>query len=397
MKDKPPHIVCVPDSFKGSLSSAGVGQAMAQGVRQVFGEHVALSVVAFADGGEGTLDVLVPAWDGEIRTFDTVDAIGRPVKARVGFCDGAKLAVIEAAEANGLPQVSDVELQAMKASSYGVGMLARHALDAGVEEILLCVGGSASTDAGMGLLSALGAKFLDERADPVTPDGQGLAEVVDIDLSDLHPRATTVRWKIATDVNNPLIGPNGAAQVFAPQKGATPAQVRLLDAGLEHLATVITKYLGSTALAEEQPKHSETHELVQTPGFGAAGGIPVTLSTLLGAQLTSGADLVAQAVNLPEILNQADIIFTGEGTLDEQSLGGKVLSIVQEYAPTDAAVIAIAGATELTAAQCFAGGITAAFSIAPGVCDLDSLMQNASQLISETVAHACSVLSWEMR
>lgn len=380
-------IVCVPDSFKGSVTAAEAAAAMARGARQIFSD-AEVTELPFADGGEGTLDALLALWSQQARSVETVDAIGRPRTARWGLSPDGRTAVIEAAEGNGLPAVSDVPLQPRRADTYGVGLILAEALASGAQEILLCLGGSASTDGGTGILTALGAEFLDHDGAPVPPGGEGLSRIASVNTENLHPHARSVRWRLAVDVDNPLTGPRGAAAVFGPQKGADDHDVAALDAGLAHLARVLAEQTGA------DPQHYREAE-----GFGAAGGIPVTVMSLLGpeaggqAEILPGSRMVAEAVGLQQALNGADVVITGEGRLDTQSLGGKVVHAVQSYAPESAAVVVIAGAVQLSPAQCREAGLTAALSIAPGAANLLQLQEQAAQLIEDTTAHACALLS----
>lgn len=375
-----PRIVCAPDSFKGSASAPAAAAALARGSRTAY-PHAAVTELPFADGGEGTLDALLAVWGTPRRTVDTVDALGRAASAAFGISPDGTTAVIEAAQANGLPQVSDVPLQPERADTFGVGLIARAVLDLGVEEILLCIGGSASTDGGVGIAAALGARFVDASGASVAPGGGGLAAVAAVDTTDLDPRARTVRWRIAVDVDNPLTGPRGAAAVFGPQKGADAESVTVLDTGLGHLAEVLAA------------SPTEAEALAATPGFGAAGGIPLVLTTLLGAEVVPGSTMVAETVGLAAALAEADIVLTGEGSFDSQSLGGKVVAAVRHHAPASARVIVIAGRVGLSPAQCREAGITAALSIAPGPADLTTLSERAEALIEDTAAHACALVA----
>ncbi|UVI36930.1 glycerate kinase [Brevibacterium spongiae] len=375
-----PRIVCAPDSFKGSASAPGAAAALARGARTAF-PAADVAELPFADGGEGTLDALLAVWGTPPRTVDTVDALGRAASAAFGVSPDGRTAVIEAAQANGLPQVSDVPLQPERADTFGVGLIARAVLDLGVEEILLCIGGSASTDGGVGIAAALGARFTDASGTDVAPGGGGLAAIANVDTADLDPRARRVRWRIAVDVDNPLTGPRGAAAVFGPQKGADAESVTTLDAGLAHLAKVLTSSPG------------DAEALAATPGFGAAGGIPVVLTSLLGAEVVPGSTMVAETVGLASALAEADIVLTGEGSFDSQSLGGKVVAAVRDHAPASARVIVIAGRVGLSPAQCREAGITAALSIAPGPADLTTLSERAEALIEDAAAHACALVA----
>lgn len=369
-----PTIVCAPDSFKGSAGAPAAAAALARGARQAF-PAATITELPFADGGEGTLEALLAVWGTPARTVDVVDALGRPTTARYGLSDDRRTAVIEAAQANGLPQVSDVPLDPERADTYGVGLIAAQVLDDGVDEILLCIGGSASTDGGAGIVAALGAALTDSAGEPIAPGGGGLSALAAVDASGLDPRARTVSWRIAVDVDNPLTGPRGAAAVFGPQKGADAATVTRLDDNLAHFAEV----LGS--------------EHAATPGFGAAGGIPLALTALLGAEVVPGSRMVAEAVGLTEALAGADLVLTGEGSFDSQSLGGKVVAAVRDHSPASASIIVVAGRVGLTPAECREAGITAALSIAPGPADLPELSARAEELIEATAAHACALVA----
>ncbi|MGO2532507.1 glycerate kinase [Arthrobacter rhombi] len=370
-----PVIVVAPDSFKGSASAAQAAAALARGARAVAGPAATIIELPMADGGEGTLDALLATWGTEPLTAETTDALRRPCTARYGLSADGSTGIIEAAEANGLPQVADLDLRPLDADTYGVGLIAARLLDAGVSEILLCIGGSATTDGGTGMLTALGARFLDAQGSPVGPGGGALSSIARVDVKTLHPRAATISWRIAVDVDNPLCGPRGAAAVFGPQKGATDSDVATLDAGLAHLATV----LDAEAAAKQ-------------PGFGAAGGLPLALVSLVGAETVPGAELVSTAVGLRTALAGADVVLTGEGRLDTQSLGGKVVDAVRRTANPDTRVVVIAGAVQLDAATCREAGLTAAFSIASGPAALPELQADAERLIEDTAAQACAAL-----
>ncbi|MDQ0736730.1 glycerate kinase [Arthrobacter agilis] len=386
---RPLRIVLAPDSLKGSLPAAEAALAMSAGVTAAAARlgHPAPDVVLapLADGGEGTLDALLTAWSVEPRTTACHDAAGRARTARYGISapgDASGLpvrGVLEAAEANGLPLVADLPLDALTATSYGVGELAARLLDDGAEEILLCIGGSATTDGGTGLLSALGARFLDADGEPLPPGGGALMALASIDIGALHPRARGVRWRIAVDVDNPLCGPRGAAAVFGPQKGATPDDVAVLDAGLAHLARVTEDATGVSML--------------DVSGAGAAGGLPAVLVPFLGAEIVPGSTLVADAVGLSGALAGADLVLTGEGSLDTQSLGGKVVQAVVGNAPEGCAVVAIAGRVQLTAAEVQGAGLAAAFSLATGPTGLDELIREAGPLMEEAAAQVYGVFS----
>lgn len=422
---KHPVIVAAPDSFKGSVSAREAAAAMALGARDAYGPGAEIIELPLADGGEGTLDALLAVWDREPLAVETTDALGRPCTARYGISADGRTGIIEAAEANGLPQVGDVPLQPLRADTRGVGVIAARLLDAGVEEVLLCIGGSATTDGGTGFLTALGVRFLDDAGKPVAPGGGGLSRIASVDAAGLHPRARQVTWRIAVDVDNPLCGPLGAAAVFGPQKGAQPGDIAALDAGLSHLAAVLaaeaacsesasaSAVLASTGTstypatsasvrASKVPTTFPAGPAVdavaegyrQRPGFGAAGGLPLALAALLGAETVPGAELVGEAIGLRDALARADVVLTGEGSLDSQSLGGKVVDAVRRTAPASCPVIVVAGTVQLSARECREAGITAAFSIARGAASLQELQADAADLIRDAAAQACAALAY---
>lgn len=369
----PVNVAIVPDSFKGSARASEVAAAIADGVQAAaisVGRDVAITAVPFADGGEGTLDALTDAWGTEPQSVQTTDALGRAVSSRFGLSADGTTAVIEAAEAAGLPQVSDVPRQPLKATTFGLGALVTQALDLGVQKIILCLGGSATTDGGAGLLSALGAKLLDEQEQELAPGGGLLSKLAGIDVSTLDPRARQVTWQIACDVTNPLLGANGAAAVFGPQKGASPQDVEKLDAGLRKLADVLEAATG--------------RKIRDRAGMGAAGGLALCIGSYCEVELVPGWELVARAINAHEILSAAQLVFTGEGRLDSQSLQGKVVSGVLQAANRQADVIVIAGSVAMDEAALADSGILAAYSIAQGPADLEELSANALQLIRRT-------------
>jgi glycerate kinase len=369
-----PHVVVAPDSFKGSLSATEVAQAIAAGVRDA-APDARVTCLTMADGGEGTLDALLTTWRTEVRTTATVDAIGRPTTARWATSPDGRVGVVELAEASGLPAVSDEPLRPLHAHTRGTGEVAAAVLDAGVEEVLVCLGGSASTDGGAGILAGLGARLLDADGAEVPDGGAGVARVASLDLSGLHPRARQVRWRLAVDVTNPLVGEHGAAAVFGPQKGARPGDVVFLDEAL-------TRWAG---LLERETRV----RVLELPGAGAAGGVPAALAAVLGAELEHGAGLVAEAIGLPAALEDAMLVLTGEGSFDSQSVRGKVADGVARLAAASAArppVVVLAGQVLLPAAPTRAAGIAGAFSIAPGPIELDDLLPRTAERLTDLAA-----------
>ena len=384
MSEAAPTVVIAPDSFKGSCSSVEAARAIARGVRAAFGTCAEVLELPMADGGEGTLDALVAAWGGEVARVPTSDALGRPREGRVGYgrtADGGLRSIIEAADANGLPAVSDLPLQPLDADSHGVGELILAALDAGTDELLLCIGGSATNDGGAGMLRALGARLLDAQGRDVAGGARGLLDVQQVDLRGIDPRAARVSWRIACDVDNPLTGPRGAAAVFGPQKGADAQQVGEIERGLGRFSELLAAAVGTDA-----------PQLRQQRGIGAAGGLALGLTTLFGAQLVPGARLVSGAIGLREALAAATLVFTGEGRLDAQSLDGKVVSRVLAEAAPGAAVIVLAGSIGLSPEETRAAGISAAFSIAQGPATLEEMSADATRLLEVTTGQVCGAI-----
>ncbi|WP_402466895.1 glycerate kinase [Isoptericola aurantiacus] len=375
-----PHVVVVPDSFKGSLAAPDVAAAVREGVLAAAPE-ARVTCLAMADGGEGTLDALLTAWRTPVHRTVTVDAVGRPTTARWATSPDGRTGVVELAEASGLPAVSDVPLQPLHAHTRGTGEVAAAVLDAGVEEVLVCLGGSASTDGGAGILTGLGARLLDADGEPVPDGGEGLASVAALDLSGLHARAREVRWRLAVDVTNPLVGELGSATVFAPQKGAGPGEVAFLDEALARWAGVLERESGV--------------RVRELPGAGAAGGVPAALAALVGAELEHGAALVAEALGLPAALADATLVLTGEGSFDSQSVRGKVADGVARLAaasPARPPVVVLAGQVLLPADQVRAAGIAAAFSIAPGPIGLDELLGRTAVRLADLAASVTNLV-----
>ncbi|MFG2019802.1 glycerate kinase [Actinomadura geliboluensis] len=368
------RIVVAPDSFKGSLSAAEVCAAVAAGARRAVPD-AEVAAVPMADGGEGTLDCFLAARGGDAVEIAATDPLGRPVKARYALSGDGRSAVVELAAASGLPLVEDVPPDPLSAATHGTGELIADAVRRGAREVLVCIGGSASTDGGAGLLRALGVRFLDAAGAELPPGGAALARLAAIDDSALPDAVRATRFRVACDVTNPLVGPAGAAAVFGPQKGASPAQVAELDAALTVFADVLA--------ARGGPR---VHDL---PGAGAAGGTCGGLVGVLGAEPAAGAELVAAAVGLPAALAGADLVVTGEGRVDGQSAGGKVVSAVAALA-RDRGVpcLALAGGVAGPLDELHALGLTAAFSLADGPRTLAELKADAAPLLAAAAEQA---------
>ncbi|WP_341706789.1 glycerate kinase [Halopseudomonas sp.] len=365
-------VLIAPDSFKESLSARAVAEAIAAGWARVYPD-AELLLCPMADGGEGTVDAVLAATGGERQQTEVSGPLGDPVQATWGLLPGQR-AVIEMAEASGLHLVEPARRDVLTASSYGTGELIRAALDAGVRRIVLGLGGSATNDGGAGLLCALGVRMLDvDGRDLLPAGGAALARLRHIDLTGLDTRLAQVEVLVAADVDNPLCGPRGASAVFGPQKGASPAQVAQLDAALGHYADVMTATLGE--------------DLRDQPGVGAAGGLGFAAKAVLKAAFRPGIQLVAELAGLAEALQGTDLVITGEGRLDGQSLHGKTPVGVARLARAEGVpVIALAGSLGEGYQRLYAEGIGAAFSLAPGPLSLEQAMAEAGPQLSARAA-----------
>ncbi|MCD6303980.1 MAG: glycerate kinase, partial [Planctomycetes bacterium] len=311
------RILIAPDSFKECLPAESVARALARGAVEACGRDVRIDLCPMADGGEGTVAAMTAATGGELHSTAVLGPLGEPVSARWGMLGrtgptaAPATAVIEMAAASGLDLVAADRRNPLLTTTFGTGQLIAAALDAGAGEIIIGIGGSATVDGGCGCAQALGVRFLDEtgRPCPVPLAGGHLGSIHRVDLSGLDERIARTRILVACDVTNPLTGPQGAARVYGPQKGATPEMVERLEAGLVHLAAVLREQLGI--------------DVENVPGAGAAGGLGGGLVGLLGGRLCRGVEIVAGAVALRERLAAADVCLTGEGSFDAQSLSGK--------------------------------------------------------------------------
>ncbi|MGZ8603409.1 MAG: glycerate kinase [Actinomycetota bacterium] len=321
------RVLVAPDKFRGTLTAAQAAAAIAAGWRRERpGDDVV--EVPMADGGEGTLDALVAALGGELRRARASGPLGDPVDAAFGLVGtGRRTAVIELARASGLALVAPGRRDPLRSSTRGTGELLGAALAAGVDEVLVCVGGSASTDGGAGIASGLGARLLEPSGDPIPDGGAGLLRLGHVDVAGLAPGVERVRVVVATDVDNPLIGPTGAARVFGPQKGASPEDVLLLERALGHYATILHRDLGIDVRA--------------LPGGGAAGGAGAGLIAFLGAHVRPGVEVVMDATRLRERIERADLVLTGEGRFDASSLRGKVPAGVLDEARRHRVAVAV--------------------------------------------------------
>jgi glycerate kinase len=364
-------IVVAPDKFKGSLPATQVAAAIAAGLHagRPGAEVVTIPV---ADGGEGTVDAAVAAGFERVPVTAAGPA-GDPVRA--SYARRGEVAVVELAGVCGLARLPGGRPAPLTASSFGAGEVLRAALEAGGQRIILGVGGSASTDGGAGLLQALGARVLDTSGEPVRPGGAGLSEVAALDFTGLHralyPAEHPAEIILAADVDNPLTGPDGAAEVYGPQKGAAPAEVATLDAGLRRWAAVVAAAVG--------------RDWSRTPGAGAAGGVGFAALAVLGATRRPGIELVLDLAGFEAALDGADLVITGEGSLDAQSLAGKTpVGVARAAARRGIAVVAVAGRSTLRQAELAAAGIAAVYPLTDLEPDLERCRAEAGRLLRRT-------------
>ncbi|KZE38951.1 glycerate kinase [Bhargavaea cecembensis] len=355
------NILIAIDSFKGSLTSAEAGVAVAAGIRATY-PNAEIEVVPLADGGEGTVEALVQATGGELVRARVTGPLGNPVYATYGLIGDGTTAVIEIAEACGLPLIPEADRNPLKATSYGIGELILNAASRGARSLIVGLGGSATNDAGVGMLQALGCSFLDDTGEEVPRGGEALSAIRSVDISSLHPSVKELDIQVACDVNNPLQGDQGAAYIYGPQKGATPEMVRELDGGLRNFAEVVNKELG--------------RDIQEIPGAGAAGGLGAAFVGFLNAELRSGIGLILNTIGLEEKIREADFVITGEGRMDAQSSMGKaamgVAGLAQKHGKP---VIALAGSVSKEAAELNRMGVTAYFSIMQEVVSLEEAMK----------------------
>ncbi len=359
-----PKVVVACDKFKGSLTAAEVAEAVTRGFRSVVPD-ADIVVVPVADGGDGTLAAAMAA--GFERVPITVSGpTGMPVGtayARLG-----DTAVVEMADCCGLLRLPDGELHPLTASSRGLGEAVAAALHAGATHIVLGVGGSASTDGGAGMLAALGARFRDHSGRDLPDGGAALAEIASIDLRSLDQRCSDARFVLATDVQNPLLGEQGAAAIFGPQKGASPQQVAELDRALDHYADLVTAATGEDAR--------------QLPGAGSAGGVGYAALAVLGAAMRPGVQIVLEWSNFDDLLKGADLVITGEGSLDQQTLLGKTpAGVAKAAARASVPVVAVCGRSLLTADELRATTIAGVYALTDLAPDPQVCMREAKALL----------------
>lgn len=356
-------IVIAPDSYKESLSAIEVAESIEIGFKRVFPDWQYIKCPA-ADGGEGSVEALVDASGGHLVTTQVVGPLGEPHQAFYGISGDRKTAFIEMAAASGIELIPAEQRNPYTTTSYGTGQLIEHALEQGIRHLILCIGGSATNDAGCGMMQAMGVSFQDEQGRELPYGGLALETLAHIDVSELDPRLSECWIEVACDVTNPLTGTNGASYVYGPQKGATTEMVVRLDAALTNFAEVVERDLDK--------------KIIDIPGSGAAGGMGAAFCAFLNADLRPGIDIMTEAVGLEELVQDADLVITGEGRLDSQSINGKVpvgvANIAKRY---NLPVIAIAGALADDFEEVYSHGIDAAFDTVYKITTFDEIVAQA--------------------
>ncbi len=374
-------VVIAPNTFKGSLSAPEAAAAIARGVREAFPDAEVVEVPV-ADGGDGTVEALVSAHRGEYRTVEVEGPLGDPVQATYGLIEAGRTGVVELASASGLTLIPAERRDPRKTSTYGFGQLLEAVRAAGVERIIAGIGGSATNDGGVGMAQALGYRLLDSAGADLPRGGAALARLARIDSSGFDPAWRSVKVMVACDVTNPLTGPLGASAVYGPQKGADEAAIRELDAALANFAAVIERELGK--------------KVADVPGAGAAGGAGAGLIAFLDATLVPGATLVVGASGFDAKLKDADLVITGEGQADAQTGYGKAPGEVAKRAKAARIPVLLIAGSKGPGWEALRGlGVTAVVTLDEEGDNLQQLMRDAGQLLTQTAARACKERVWE--
>lgn len=370
-------IIIAPDSFKESLSASAVADAIERGLLRAMPDAECLKL-PIADGGEGTVDALINATAGKLVSVMVTGPMGSPVSGFYGLLGDGNTAVIEVAAACGLQWVAPADRDPLLATSYGVGELIRAALDRGVNKIIIGLGGSAVNDCGIGMLQALGCRCTTVVGEEVPWGAGGLDELAAIDISDLDPRLAQVSLLLACDVNNPLLGEQGATAIFGPQKGVTGQTAARIENNLARVASILKQHTGN--------------DIASLQGGGAAGGMGATLQGVLKAEMYSGIDIVLNTLHFDALVREADLVITGEGRLDAQTSSGKgPAGVISRAHAQGCPSIALAGSLGSGYEALHELGLIAAFSLVPGVISYERALREAATLLESAAFNIASL------
>lgn len=367
------YILVAPDKFRGSLEAPEVSQSVSDGIRLAYPDAKIITV-PLADGGEGTTRILTEQSNGKFVKTTVQNPLGRLIEAEYGLSGDGKTAFIEMAAASGLNLLKPQEQNPLLTSTAGTGELILHAMESGVKEIILGIGGSATTDAGTGMAFVLGYEFFDENGELVLPNGENISRIRSISTGRVNQKLKSVKFVIACDVTNPLYGRSGAAYVYGPQKGANGSMVLLLDEGLKNIASVAADTFG--------------YDISKKPGTGAAGGLGAGALWFLSAELREGVSIVMEKTGIENHVKKADLVITGEGKVDEQTLNGKVVKGLADLCQKHQVPLAvICGTLLITPQETRAAGITYAVSVLNRPMSLPQAESEAYSLVRDATFH----------
>ncbi len=371
------RVILAPDSFKGTMTSEHVIDILKEALEEIFGS-CEITKIPIADGGEGTVDSLVKVLNGKYEYVEVCNPIEETVHAKYGIVN-EDTAVVEMAEASGLPLVPEHKRNPLKTTSYGTGQILKSVLDKGFQNIIVAIGGSATNDGGTGAMSALGARFLDENGNELKTNGENLIHIRDIDLSGMHPRTKECNIIVMCDVDNPILGEYGATYIYGPQKGGTEKQLLYLEEGMKNYVSVLKKKFGT--------------DVSKIPGSGAAGGISAALMLFANAKLQSGIKIILDTIHFKEMLRETDLVVTGEGRLDGQSVRGKVLyGIGMACKEQGVPAIAVVGSIGNGGDEICNYGIRAVIPIIDAPMNLKTAMERSDELLRKAAIRAFKLI-----
>lgn len=372
------HIIVAPDSYKGSLSAVEVAEIMEKGILAVFPD-ARVTRIPIADGGEGSVQALITGTGGEIIRQEVTGPLGEPVLAHWGILGDGRTAVIEMAAASGLTLIPEHRRDPRITTTFGTGELIQAALDRGIRRIIIGIGGSATNDGGAGMAQALGVQFLDKTGTPLPAGGASMSQLVTIDLSGIDPRLNETEIWVASDVSNPLCGPAGASAVYGPQKGASPETVVELDSALRHYSEIA--------------RHATGREVADIPGAGAAGGLGAGLMFFTPARMRSGIETILEVTGFSDVVQHADIVITGEGHTDRQTIHGKApFGVARAAKRFNIPVICLSGGLGDGCETVFDHGIDALMSVVSEPTTVDGCMASAREYLHAATIRLCRIL-----